>query len=74
MFKTLFKKVLVTVLLAAAAIPAVMAQTVTKTFVNEPLEKVLKEIGGQTGCSFIYEPGDLRDAPAVSASFGGVPL
>ncbi len=74
MFKTLFKKVLVTVLLAAAAIPAVMAQTVTKTFVNEPLEKVLKEIGGQTGCSFIYEPGDLRDAPAVSASFDSEPL
>ena len=74
MSQSSFKKVLVTVLLAAALGPAVLAQTVTKTFVNEPLSSVLKEVGGQTGYSFIYEPGDLIGAPAVSASFNSEPL
>ena len=74
MIHSLFKKVLVTVLLAAAFVPAALAQTVTKTFVNEPLASVLKEVGGQTGYSFIYEPGDLQNAPAVSATFEAEPL
>ncbi len=74
MHQSILKKVLVTVLLAAVFVPAALAQTVTKTFANEQLSSVLKEIGSQTGCSFIYDPGDIKGAPAVSASFVSEPL
>ncbi|MBQ4285395.1 MAG: hypothetical protein II720_02940, partial [Bacteroidales bacterium] len=60
MHQSILKKVLVTVLLAAVFVPAALAQTVTKTFANEQLSSVLKEIGSQTGCSFIYDPGDIK--------------
>ncbi len=74
MLKTILQRFVVTVILAAAFLATASAQTVTKTFLNEPLSSVLKEIGSQTGCSFIYEPEDINKAPAVSASFESEPL
>lgn len=74
MLKTILQRFVVTVVLAAAFVAPAAAQTVTKTFLNEPLTSVLKEIGSQTGCSFIYEPDDIKNAPAVSVSFESEPL
>ena len=50
------------------------AQTVTQTFRNASLVDVLKEIESQTGYSFLFDSGDLRSAPAVSATFNDTPL
>ena len=47
----------------------VSAQSFTKSFKSEPLTGVIKELERQTGYSFIYESGILRDAPAVTADF-----
>lgn len=62
-------KILMLAFLFAAFSMGAAAQTVTKTFRNEALPTVLKEIGNQTGYSFIYEPSDLENAPGVSAVF-----
>lgn len=62
-------KILMLAFLFAAFSMGAAAQTVTKTFRNEALSTVLKEIGNQTGYSFIYEPSDLENAPGVSAVF-----
>ena len=68
MIRTTNKKpvlVLISLLLCCGA----FAQNVTKTFKNEPLVNVLKEVGNQTGYSFMYEASDLRNASTVTADF-----
>ncbi len=50
------------------------AQTVTKTFKNESLENVLKELDRQTGYSFLFNASDLESAPTVTATFKETPL
>lgn len=73
MIRTTNKKpvlVLISLLLCCGA----FAQNVTKTFKNEPLVNVLKEVGNQTGYSFMYEASDLRNAPTVTADFKDAPL
>ncbi len=74
MHKTILKRFVAVAFLITALFQAVSAQTVSKTFMNEPLASVLKEIGRQTGCSFIYEPADIENAPAVSVALNSEPL
>ena len=50
------------------------AQTVTKSFKNESLVNVLKELERQTGYSFLFDSGDLGSAPTVTADFSETPL
>ena len=63
-----FKSALLVLLLVMTG-QFISAQSFTKRFKNEPLTGVIKELERQTGYSFIYETGILRDAPAVTADF-----
>lgn len=45
------------------------AQNLTKEFDNAEFTDVIRELEHQTGYSFIYESGDLRTAPRITASF-----
>jgi len=68
------RKYLLSLLALFVCAIAIDAQTVTKTFQNEALPTALKDIGNQTGYSFIYEPADLENAPRVTVSFDKEPL
>lgn len=50
------------------------AQTVNKTFTNEPLKTVLKELESQTGYSVIYKTDEVDVNRKVSASFDNASL
>lgn len=50
------------------------AQTVNKTFTNEPLKTVLKELESQTGYSVIYRTDEVDVHRKVSASFDNASL
>lgn len=56
-----FKSALLVLLLVMTG-QFISAQSFTKRFKNEPLTGVIKELERQTGYSFIYETGILRDA------------
>ena len=45
------------------------AQTVSKTFKNEPLKTVLKEVENQTGFSIIYKNDELNGSHTVTYTF-----
>lgn len=50
------------------------AQTVSKTFKNEPLKTVLKEVENQTGFSIIYKNDEVEVDRKVNASFQNATL
>ncbi len=49
----------------------ISAQTVTKTFSNEPLKSVLKEVGRQTKMSVVYKVDEVDANKRVTATFNG---
>ena len=53
---------------------ALSAQQVTKTFNNQTLKEVLKEVETQTGLSVIYLTKDVNENKPVTASFQNAPL
>ncbi len=64
----LLKSVLLVLLLVMTG-QMISAQSFTRQFRNEPLTSVIKELERQTGYSFLYETGVLKNAPAVTADF-----
>lgn len=50
------------------------AQTVSKTFKNEPLKTVLKEVENQTGFSVIYKTDEVNVNKRVTVSFNNTSL
>lgn len=50
------------------------AQTVSKTFKNEPLKTVLKEVENQTGFSVIYKTDEVNVNKRVTVSFSNTSL
>ena len=50
------------------------AQTVSKTFKNEPLKTVLKEVENQTGYSVIYKTDEVNVNKRVTVSFNNTSL
>ena len=50
------------------------AQTVSKTFTNEPLKTVLKEVENQTGFSVIYKTDEVNVNKRVTVSFNNTSL
>lgn len=50
------------------------AQTVTKTFKNEALKTVLKEVERQTGLSVIYKTDEVNESRKITATFEKTPL
>ena len=52
----------------------VSAQSVTKTFRNESLANVLKEVERQTGMSVIYQVDEVNANKKVTASFKSTPV
>ena len=62
----LLKSVLLVLLLVMTG-QMISAQSFTRQFRNEPLTSVIKELERQTGYSFLYETGVLKNAPAVTA-------
>lgn len=64
----LLKSVLLVLLLVMTG-QIMSAQSFTRQFRNEPLTSVIKELERQTGYSFLYETGVLKNAPAVTADF-----
>lgn len=50
------------------------AQTVTKTFKNEVLKTVLKEVEKQTGLSVIYKTDEVNESRKITATFEKTPI
>lgn len=48
---------------------SVNAQTVSKTFSNEPLKNVLKEVENQTGLSVVYKKNEVNENTWVTVTF-----
>ena len=69
----LFKKI-ATLLPCLLLAVAINAQTVTKTFRETPLKKVLEEIEKQTGYSILFESDKVDVRKSVTASFKNEPL
>ncbi len=65
---------LILVFVMALLCTSMAAQTVTKTFKNERLSTVIKELEVQTGFSFIADKQVLDNAGAITASFKNTPL
>lgn len=65
---TLIRLLFVTIL-CLFAVSTIQAQTVTKSFKNEPLKSVLKVVEQQTGMSVIYETDGVNENKSITASF-----
>lgn len=50
------------------------AQTVSKTFKNEALKTVLKEVESQTGLSVIYNTDEVKENKKITATFKNTPV
>ncbi len=72
------KRLMLRLLLIAAAswgtVLGVNAQTVTKSFKDQPLKSVLKEVELQTGLSVIYNSDNLSENRLVTADFNKTPV
>lgn len=53
---------------------ALQAQVINKTFKNEPLKTVLKEVEKQTGLSVIYKTDEVNENKRISATFKNASL
>lgn len=53
---------------------ALQAQVISKTFKNEPLKTVLKEVEKQTGLSVIYKTDEVNENKRISATFKNASL
>ena len=65
---------LLTVLLVFLSWNTATGQSVTKTFRNEPLTQVIKELEAQTGYSFIYDSSQIDSKTKVSGDFKGASM
>lgn len=72
MFK--HKRILSMLALLCMGTALLSAQTVNKSFRNQSLKTVLKDIELQTGLSVIYNTDEVDDAQKVTASFNNTPV